>query len=882
MADFLFDNNLISRDNQSAKYSKRTLMNEQLSSIAARRTNSLRLSPLSLIVRTVLVLLLGIQSLRAGHATWSQNPSSGNWNDSTNWTPATVPNGPADSATFDTSNVTAISISSLIGVGTVIFNPGASAFTIFSNLANGDAVIIGGFGIYNVSGLPQNFVTNTTNGLGGILFSNNATAGFSTIFTNEGGDGTWPNGFILIRTGIGFFDSSTAGNATFINKAGSSPDAFGGFMIFDDNSTAGHGVFINKGAGTDMGGGGVSFFGNASADFGVFFNEGMTGSSPDNNNDDPGYTNFGTTSTAGEAALINRGGTVNAARGGLTVFQLSSTAGNCTVISEAGEVPGAGGGATYFIMGANAGNATVISGGGVGKGGEIHFGDNSTGGTARFEVFDDSFLDISSRNVPGVTIGSLEGNGNVFLGSNNLTVGTRETRTNFSGVIHDGDPLGGGGVGGSLTKVGNARLLLSGANTYTGPTVVNAGELQVDGSVTGEITVNSAATLRGFGNTGNVRVNGAGTVAPGDQRTLHINGNYSQSSSGTLQIDIAGSNSTAYGHVEVDGNAALDGTLIIRFLGGFLPATGQVFELLHVTGTVTGSFAQIAFPNLKPGFQFRAEFINGTFTITALNDGIAANALLNISARVEVGAADNVLISGFIIKGNALKKVIIRAIGPSLTVGGGALPGRLADPALELRNRVNGLVFSNDNWVDSPQAQQIIDSGIPPSNDHEAAIVATLSPGTYTAVMRGVNNTSGIGVVEVYDLAQDVSASLPNLSSRGFVDAGDNVMIGGFIVGNQPSQLIVRAIGPSLTQFGITNALADPTLELHNGNGAIIAFNDDWQDSDRAAIEDTGLPPSNNNESAITATLAPGNYTAIIRGRDNGTGVGLVEIYNLQ
>ena len=224
--------------------------------------------------------------------------------------------------------------------------------------------------------------------------------------------------------------------------------------------------------------------------------------------------------------------------------------------------------------------------------------------------------------------------------------------------------------------------------------------------------------------------------------------------------------------------------------------------------------------------------------------------------------------------------MIVRAIGPSLTNFG--VPGALADPALELHGPGAFITITNDNWRDT-QETEIEATGIAPSNDLESAIVAMLPPGAYTAVVRGNNNGTGVGLVEAYDLDSAADAQLANISTRGFVDTGDNVMIGGFILGNGSAnaRVLIRAIGPSLTAFGVPNALADPTLELHNNNGAIIAANDDWRDTQQAEIEATGIPPSDDRESAIVGTLAPGAYTAIVRGKNNTTGVALVEAYQL-
>lgn len=256
--------------------------------------------------------------------------------------------------------------------------------------------------------------------------------------------------------------------------------------------------------------------------------------------------------------------------------------------------------------------------------------------------------------------------------------------------------------------------------------------------------------------------------------------------------------------------------------------------------------------------------------------------LLNISTRLRVLVEDNALIGGFIVTGTDPKRVIIRAIGPSLTSVG--VPGALVDPVLELHDQTGALITSNDNWRDTQEAE-ILATMIPPSNDLESAIVMTLAPAAYTAVLRGKNNGTGIGLVEVYDLASGTDSKLANISTRGFVDTDDNVMIGGFIVGaggGGSANVIVRGIGPSLANFGVPGTLTDPTLELHDGNGTIIGFDDNWRDVQQEEIQASGVPPSDDRESAIAATLRPGAYTAIVSGSGNTTGVGLVEVYHVQ
>ena len=257
---------------------------------------------------------------------------------------------------------------------------------------------------------------------------------------------------------------------------------------------------------------------------------------------------------------------------------------------------------------------------------------------------------------------------------------------------------------------------------------------------------------------------------------------------------------------------------------------------------------------------------------------------LNISTRLRVQTGDNALIGGFIITGADPKTVILRAIGPSLAAGG--VPGALQDPTLELHD-AGGVIAFNDNWKDTQQGE-IEATSIPPVNDFESAIVKTLLPGSYTAVVRGNGDTTGVAVVEAYDLSASGTAKLANISTRGFVDTGDNVMIGGFIVGGGlgkgaagSEKVMVRAIGPSLGAAGIDGVLQDPTLELHDGNGATIGVNDNWKDDQPAEIQATGIAPSDDRESAIVRVIPGGNYTAIVRGVGDNVGIAVVEAYNL-
>jgi hypothetical protein len=248
--------------------------------------------------------------------------------------------------------------------------------------------------------------------------------------------------------------------------------------------------------------------------------------------------------------------------------------------------------------------------------------------------------------------------------------------------------------------------------------------------------------------------------------------------------------------------------------------------------------------------------------------------------RVQTG--DNVGIGGFIITGTAPKHVLLRAIGPSLAPG---VPNVLADPVLELHGPGTFATITDDNWRDNPvQEAAIIATGIPPTNDLESAIDTTLNPGSYTAIVKGKNNTSGVGLIEVYDLSHAVLAKLANISTRALVGTGDNIVIAGFVLGDHDGndQIVVRGLGPSLTALGVANALADPMLELRDSDGVLMASDNNWQDNATQAAELTaaGLAPSNPLESALETALPPGLYTALLTGANNGVGIGLVEVYD--
>jgi hypothetical protein len=412
------------------------------------------------------------------------------------------------------------------------------------------------------------------------------------------------------------------------------------------------------------------------------------------------------------------------------------------------------------------------------------------------EVFYNGKLDISGRR-PGVTVGSIEGSGNVFLGTNRLTVGANNINTSFSGVISGS---------GLLAKIGSGILTLQANDCFAD----TAGLILISGSV--------------------------------------------------IKLDFTGS-------PDVIASLKVNG----------VPQPPGIYG-----GPMSGA------PNILPEFSG-----SGTVSVGPIPT------LGNISTRAFVQTGDNVVIGGFIVQGSEPKTVIIRAIGPELGAPPYNVPNALANPTLELHDGTGALIASNNNWattiiggiITANQVHDIQTSGYVPGTGFESAIIAELPAGNYTAIVRGVNDMTGVALVEVYDLSPEPNSILGNISTRASVQTGDNVMIGGFIIqGAAPKRLIVRAIGPELTQYGVPNALANPTLELHNSNGALIASNDNWRQtiiggmitSDQVRdIRNSGYAPGDGRESAIIADLPAGNYTAIVRGVNNMTGVGLVEVYDL-
>jgi len=492
------------------------------------------LSPFITVLLSTLLLVLTPAAGRAGSATWNLNPTSGDWDTAANWTPMTVPNSNKDTATFDVSNITNITTSLVSTSAKIVFNPGASAYTITSRASF--ELQIAGEGIQNDSGITQNFVVSNEKffaNVNAMEFTGRASAGSGTAFTVKGG---------------------TAGAA------------LGGNLVFQSSSRAGEAAITVEGP-SEAGGG-------------------------------QGNVTFGFAANAANSTITNMGGTISGSPGGEVDFVFSSTANNATVINGGGTIPGALGGRTALAGTSDGGNAIIICNGGADFGGSVEFQQDSTGGNVRIEIFDNAVLGISEHNPPGVTIGSLEGSGTVNLGSNNLTVGANNLSTSFSGSIFDQGSLTKIGRGrltlsgvssyAGGTTINDGSLILAadnGSATGRGPVQVNAGMLGGRGKVSGSVTV-------GDGTDEAVLAPGKGKHSA----ALSLRGSLIFNAGGSYEVDISSANISAdeVGAVGLTINPGA--TVSLSDVDGAVLSVGTTFTIISNTAVTptAGVFDNLA------------------------------------------------------------------------------------------------------------------------------------------------------------------------------------------------------------------------------------------------------------------------------------------------
>ena len=348
--------------------------------------------------------------------------------------------------------------------------------------------------------------------------------------------------------------------------------------------------------------------------------------------------------------------------------------------------------------------------------------------------------------------------------------------------------------------------------------------------------------------------------------------------SGTITFNLYGPNDDSCGGPAIfSSTATVNGGNGTYSSGSFVPGA-------------TGTYRWVAAYSGDNNNESVAGACNDAGEIVEVKSGLVGN----VATRLPVGTGDNALIQGFIVQGPAgsTKKIMVRALGPVLTQPQFGITDALANPSLEIRDGTNVVVATNNDWkktemgilITADQSAEISSSGLAPSDDLESAVIVSLAPGNYTAVVRGVGDTTGTGIVDAYDMSPGSPARLANIATRGFIQPGDKLMIAGFIIQHGSVRAAIRAIGPSLTAFGITNALSDTTLELRDENGDLIMMNDDWKTdpAQKQELESNGLQPSHDREAALIRTIAPGQYTALVRGKGAESGIGVVEVYFLQ
>ena len=666
---------------------------------------------------------------------------------------------------------------------------------------------------------------------------------------DAGSDTSNVNSFIIGEGGSGSF---TVGDTCFLTLFGSTPRSFigkdaGSDGVFLVNSLTGAGAFLGIATvgGAGIGQAAVSGTGGHASSLTLLIGDAPTGS--------------GTVTVYGRGGWTNEEGVYV---GGLSLVQ-NAGLGQLTVRND-----GILRTATLFVS--KTGNISVTDTGTIGVGA------GALGPGASVRVSEGGFLFGEGEIVGNVIVGAGGKISPEHFGAPGLLPITGTYQQEAGGTYA-------AEIGGTTGGTGFDQIAVTGAATLGGtlsvrfvkgftPVVGQTFRVLQSGSRTGEFATISAPDQAGISvnydatgaiveitsvDTGAPVISSPTTAnaGPGDLFSYQIAATNSAGTLAPASTTFSASN-LPFGLTINSGTGLISGTptgtglFIVQISATNAAGTGQA-DLLLIVDPIFGGLLQ------------------------------APSNLLNISTRLNVQAGENVLIGGFIITGTDPKQVLLRGIGPSL--GAAGLSGVLANPTLELHHS-DGSVVTNDDWKDS-QESEISASGLAPTNDLESAIIATLDPGFYSAILSGVNGGTGVGLVEAYDLDAAADSQLANISTRGFVQAGDNVMIGGFIVaggGAGNSTVVVRAIGPSLGGAGVGNPLLDPTLEIHDGSGALIAFDDNWKDLQETEIADDGLAPSDERESAIEATLAPGAYTAIVRGLNDTTGVALVEAYNLQ
>ena len=599
--------------------------------------------------------------------------------------------------------------------------------------------------------------------------------------------------------------------------------------------------------------------------------------------------NFLGTDPTGSAAVANNTGihiksdvftgTTNTTVGGLMPADRNLISGNSAGVFTA-SATGLGG---NFL-------GTVIEGNFIGT---------DATGTAALGNFD-GIDDVVGIGGTGEMIGgTVTGAGNVISGNNNIGIFMAA-----DGSIIQGNRIGTAANG--TSPLGNFRWGIDvgiddrgGLNVFNvmiGGTVPGAGNIIAfngggasDGNGIVVVTGSGHSILGNsiYANTSNGQVPGSGLgIDLGfDGVTLNDPGDADTGVNNLQNFPVLTSATNGGGMTTITGklNSSASTTYRIEFFAndaidpsGY--GEGQTFiGFKDVTTNGNGDVSfSASFPQIAAGQRVTSTATDPNGNTSEFSGAIGQ--LLNISARMNVLTGNSVLIAGFTIAGNASKVMLLRALGPTLTQFG--VTGVLADPTLELHDGSGALVMSNDNWKDTQQAA-INATGKAPPNDLESAILHIFTPGNYTAIVRGKDNTTGIGLVEAYDIDEAITTALTNISTRGFVDTDQNVMIGGFISGNGIVRVIVRALGPTLSQFNVPNVLADPTMELRDVNGTLLASNDDWQETQQAEIQASGKAPPNAKESAIIIVRPAGNTTAIVRGKNDATGNALVEVYIL-